>query len=257
MPTPFPGMDPYLEQASLWANVHNSLIIALRDELAPRLRPRYYVAVEERTVHMAPEDLSFAARPDVAVVERGPGSTTAVAVPSGSDVLTVDVPMLDDLHETFLEIHEIGSANVVTIVEILSPTNKIAGEGRRQYLQKRLNVFSSLTSMVEIDLLRAGEPMPVYGFAGHSDYRILVSRGQRRPRAELRPFGLRQPIPAFRLPLQPGDHEPEVALTPLLHALYDRAGYDLRIDYRRDPAPPLTADDLAWAEALLRAAGLR
>ena len=69
MSTPFPGMDPYLERASLWPNVHNSLIVALRDDLAPRLRPRYYVAVEERTVRLTPEDLAFTVRPDVAVAE--------------------------------------------------------------------------------------------------------------------------------------------------------------------------------------------
>ena len=65
MPTPFPGMDPYLERADIWPNVHSSLIVAIRDYLVPILRPKYYVAVEERVVHSGPEDLSFSLRPDV------------------------------------------------------------------------------------------------------------------------------------------------------------------------------------------------
>lgn len=146
---------------------------------------------------------------------------------------------------------------MVTVLEILSPANKLSGEGRRQYTQKRLSVLGSLTHLVEIDLLRAGEPMPTLGYAGRSDYRILVSRSSRRPQAELRPVSVRQPLPPFALPLRPGDQEPEVALTPLLHALYDRAGYDLRVDYRGEPEPPLGEADAAWSDSLLRAAGLR
>lgn len=69
MPTPFPGMDPYLEHHTLWPNVHSRLVIALADDLAPRLRPRYCVAVEERTILSGPGDLTFALRPDAVVIE--------------------------------------------------------------------------------------------------------------------------------------------------------------------------------------------
>jgi hypothetical protein len=257
MPTPFPGMDPYLERPSLWPNVHSSLIIALRDDLAPRLRPRYYVAVEERTVRLSPDELSFAARPDVAVVRAGPPLEEGELPAVETGVVIVEVPLGDEIRETYLEIRDAGTDEVVTVLEILSPANKLSGEGRRQYLQKRLAILGSLTHLVEIDLLRAGEPMPTLGFAGRSDYRILVSRSSRRPQAELRPVSVRQPLPPFALPLRRGDVEPEVALTPLLHALYDRAGYDLRVDYRGEPEPSLAEADAAWADALLRAAGLR
>jgi hypothetical protein len=111
--------------------------------------------------------------------------------------------------------------------------------------------------LVEIDLLRAGEPMPVLGWAGQSDYRILISRGDRRPTAQLLPFSLRQPIPPFLLPLLRGDDEPQVDLGELLHALYDRAGYDLRINYGGAAEPPLQGEDAAWADEVLRAASLR
>ena len=102
-----------------------------------------------------------------------------------------------------------------------------------------------------MDLLRAGEPMPVVGPPVVCDYRMLVSRGSRRPRAQLYAWGLRQPIPAFMLPLLKGDLEPAIDLGAVLHALYDRARFDLRLDYTQPPVPPLGEDDTAWARSLL------
>ena len=104
---------------------------------------------------------------------------------------------------------------------------------------------------MEIDLLRGGERMKIYGADRAYDYSILVSRGDRRPRAELHAFGLRDPIPRFRLPLRPGDDEPEVDLGALLHALYERASYDLRLDYDRSPDPALREADRGWAASIL------
>jgi hypothetical protein len=256
MPTPFPGMDPYLERAELWPGIHNRLIASVADALGPLLLPRYFVSVEERTYTVAPDDLVFAGRPDMAVVDLR-GDTTEHALDSASEgAVLVEVPRLDEVRETFLEIRSTANERVVTVLEILSPSNKRPGAGREQYVAKRLDIFSSWTSLVEIDLLRAGEPMPVFGWSGQSDYRILVSRG-RRTRATLLPFGVRRPIPRFVLPLLKGDDEPTVDLGALLHALYDRAGYNLRIDYRGEADPPLADADAAWADELLRSAGLR
>jgi hypothetical protein len=259
MPTPFPGMDPYLEHPGLWPNVHASLIIALRDDLAPRLRPRYYVAVEERIVGLSTDDLLFAARPDVSVIaaRSSPPEQGAAVAGEASAVVTVELPIPEEIHEIFLEIRGTTSDQAITVVELLSPFNKRPGDGRRQYEQKRLAVLGTLTHLVEIDLLRADQPMPMRGYPTTSDYRVLVSRAPQRPRADLLPFSVRQPIPRFHLPLAPGDDEPEIDLTQLLHGVYDRAGYDLRIDYRSEPEPPLTPSDAAWADELLRAVGLR
>jgi hypothetical protein len=250
-------MDPYLERPSLWPNVHNSLIIALRDDLVPRLRPRYYVAVEERTVRLG-GDLLFAARPDVAVVEaREAHNLPSPDLELDAPAVTVLVPLPDEIRETFLEIRDVGTDRVVTVVEILSPANKATGEGRRQYKDKRLALLGSRTHLVEIDLLRAGASMPMFGAVPPSAYRLLISRAEERPQARLLPVNLRQPIPPFRLPLQPGDDEPTIDLSSLLHALYDRAGYDLRLDYATEPEPPLEGEDRAWVDTLLRAAGKR
>jgi hypothetical protein len=116
---------------------------------------------------------------------------------------------------------------------------------------KRAAILDSTTHLVEIDLLRAYEPMLVYGNGHHSHYRILVSRSNLRPQADLYGFDVQEPIPSFLLPLRQGDEEPFVDVGQLLHDLYDRAGYDLSIDYRRQPAPPFEGEDAAWVEKLL------
>lgn len=247
-------MDPYLEQPSLGPNVHSSLIIAIRDDLAPILRPRYYVAVEERMVSLEPDDLLFAVRPDIAVVSSQVAEDTgATARENVGRIVTAALPMSEQVRETYLEIRAGHGNQVVTVLEILSPTNKLPGEGRRQYEQKRLGLLATQTHLVEIDLLRAGQPMPMPGYAGRSDYRILISRAEKRPLADLLPFSVREPIPTFHVPLQPDDEEPELDLNRLLHALYDRAGYDLRIDYAAAPEPPLLDEDATWAAGLRRA----
>jgi Protein of unknown function (DUF4058) len=254
MKSPFPGMDPYLEHPALWPDVHNRLIAALADDLSERVAPRYYVGLERRTYLLKADDLVFVGRPDLAVV---PASDAPVLVPqpdtTSTLVLEVDVPMQDEVSENFLEIHEVKTGKLITIVELLSPVNKLHRQGREEYERKRGYIFRSWTSLVEVDLLRAGEPMPVIGAQVKSDYRILVSRGTQRPRAALLAFALRQPIPAFTLPLLPGDAEPEVALNRIVHDLHRRARFDLRLDYTQPPVPPLSDADRVWAQGLMKA----
>ena len=119
----------------------------------------------------------------------------------------------------------------MTIVQLLSPANKLSGDGREQYERKRRSILASYTNLVEIDLLGAGETMPVVGNPLPTDYRILVSRGWRRPRAQLYTFGVRQPIPATAIPLDPDATEPVIDLNSVLHDVYRRARFDLRLDY--------------------------
>ncbi|MCX6029922.1 MAG: DUF4058 family protein [Chloroflexi bacterium] len=261
MPTPFPGMDPYLEHRDLWQAVHSRLIVALADYLAPRLRPRYYVDVELRTYRAGMTGLTFIGRPDVTVVAspRPVYHTATVAPKVFTGVVTVELPVPDIVRETYLEVRvgDGDSGRVITSLEILSPANKLPGEGRTQYERKRERVLDSRTHLVEIDLVRVGPPMLMFGAVPATAYRILVSREAERPQADLLPFSVRQPIPDFALPLRERDEELTVPLNALLHELYDRAGYDLRINYRADAAPPLEGDDAAWADALLREKGLR
>ena len=250
MPSPFPGMDPYLEHPALWPDVHNRLLAALADTLAPAVAPRYYVALERRTYVLKPDDLVFIGRPDIAVVQRQEAAAPRAQVAAATAVLEVDVPMADEVEETFLEVRDVATGRCVTMLELRSPVNKLSG-GRDTYLEKRTEVLRTRTSLVEVDLLRAGEPMPVVGPPVVSDYRVLVSRGSRRPHAQLYTWSLRQPIPTFVLPLLKGDLEPTIDLGSVLHALYDRARFDLRLDYTPPPVPPLGEDDTAWARSLV------
>lgn len=243
-------MDPYLESPELWPDVHNGLIAALRDELSPRLRPSYYVALEERTYLEGPGELVLVGRPDLTVVDRGRAPQSSK--PAGSPaVVEIELPVGAQVRETYLEVRSARQGRVVTVIELLSPANKRSGTGRQVYLGKRELILSTQTSLVEIDLLRGGEPMPTIGPPVASQYSILVSRGPRRPKADLIPFSLRNPIPPFPLPLARGEDEPTVELGRVLHALYDRASYDLRIDYRQEPTPPLDPPDADWVQALL------
>jgi len=250
MQTPFPGMDPYLEHPALWPDVHNSLIAAIRDALSPAVAPDYYVALERRAYLLRPDDIVFVGRPDVSVITHRLPSLPKTA-PEFTGVMEVEVPMNDKVEESFLEIHEVRTGALVTLMELLSPVNKVHPEGRAQYEQKREQVLHTRTNLVEIDLLRVGEPMAVYGRGARSDYRILISRSTQRPRAQLYAFSVRQPIPSFPLPLLPQDEEPMVELNTIVHDLYTRARFDLRLDYTQPPAPPLSDDDAEWAAALL------
>ena len=253
MRCPFPGMDPYLEHPALWADVHNSLITAIRDVLSPILRPRYYVGLERRAYLLTPDDIVLVSRPDITVVQaHGPQPLSNLPL-AEAGVMEVEMPTAEEISETYLEVHEVGTGKLITLIEVLSPVNKLNEAGREQYERKRANVLLTRTNLVEIDLLRSGEPMPVDKKV-QSDYRILVSRGSRRPKAQLYFYNLRQPIPSFHVPLLPGDAEPLLEVGKVLHELYDRAAFDLRLDYTRPAVPPLSEPDAAWAVDLIQKA---
>jgi len=252
MKSPFPGMDPYLEHPALWPDVHNSLITAIRDALTPLIAPRYYIGLERRAYLLKPDDMVFIGRPDIAVVPHRAEPAKSRLPLAESAVLEVDVPMADEVSENYLEVHEVSTGKLVTMLELLSPVNKLREQGRKQYEEKRADVLRTRTNLIEVDLLRAGEPMPVVGEPIQSDYRILISRGDRRPHAQLYAFNVRQAIPPFPLPLLPDDVEPAVDLGTILHDLYQRARFDLRLDYTQPPIPPLEDEDTAWARELIQ-----
>jgi hypothetical protein len=223
------------------------LIVQLARHLNPVLKPKYRAAVEQRVY----TDSLLVGIPDVSVFQSKPGSaqttTTTLSKP-----IKVNLPMAEEVKETYLEIRQIGTGKVITVIEVLSPKNKRSGEGRDQYTAKRRKVLESQSHLLEIDLLRSGEPLPMSGGVP-SDYRILISRANSRPEAELYPFSLREPIPLFPLPLQLGDEEPTIDLNQVLQDIYDQASLDLVIDYGQQPVPAVTAPDFQWIQSLLSA----
>jgi hypothetical protein len=253
MPSPFPGMNPYLELPALWHEFHNRLIVAISDALTPYLQPRYYVAVETRT-YLDDNNLELLVGiPDAIVLTT---STTPVAKPTAIATQTrpkqIQIPMPVEVKERYLEVREVGTHQVITIIEVLSPKNKRRGEGRTIYEKKRQRVLGSSSHLVEIDLLRENTPMPMIGVEGISDYRIVVSRATTRPMADLYEFQLREPIPSFSLPLKPNDPELAVDLQAVVLGVYERGSYHVRIDYYQPVPPPKLSETVQeWVDDLL------
>ena len=199
--------------------------------------------------------------PDVAVTTKIKISTenkTATAtLPVQAESVTVKLPVPEEKKEAYLEIREVATGYVVTTIEVLSPANKRTGKGRNAYEEKRRDVLSTPTHLVEIDLLRGGKPMQILSEIPKTDYRILIARGNRRPLAEVFGFNLQQQIPQFLLPLKSEDNQPLVDLQSLLAQVYERARFYLAIDYNIEPVPQLQSEDKIWVDTLLKEKGLR
>jgi Protein of unknown function (DUF4058) len=253
MRSPFPGMNPYLEHPELWPEVHSWLIVAIADVITPSVRPKYRVAIKHRIYTIIDEDVSIGR--SLSKTETELSSVAVASLPVKP--ITVNVPMPEEVREGYLEVREVGTGEVVTVIEFLSPKNKRSPEGRNAYEGKRQQILGSLSHLVEIDLLRGGKPMQILGNEIQASYRILVSRSNSRPKAELYPFNLPQPIPSFLLPLRKGDTEPLLDLQTLIHGVYDRAGLDMAIDYTSEPVPPLSENDVVWVDTLLKEQSLR
>lgn len=168
-----------------------------------------------------------------------------------------------EVRETFIEILSLPDAGrIVTVIEILSPSNKVVGsEGRQQYLAKQREVLESQTHLIEIDLLRTGAHTvapPRERLLRHSawDYLVSLHRGGGN-RFEVWTFTLRQRLPRFRVPLANDDPDVVLDLQGVFDRCYDAGGYARRVNYRREPPTPLQGDDATWADALLREKGLR
>lgn len=258
MPSPFPGMDPYLEHPDFWQETHHWLIIAIADSIMPQIRPKYEIGIKQHiykndTNNYNHNSISLSI-PNVAIKRQSNtinAPTRSVAIGMLTVPTIVKVPTTEKITQTYLEVREMATKQVVTAIEILSPVNKRSGEGRITYLKKRQSILGGLTNLVEIDLLRKWESMPILNNSIESDYRILVSPRNRRPFAELYAFNLRDSFPIFPLPLREEDVEPIVNLPELFTDIYDRAGYDYRIDYDREPVPSLSEEDRVWATELL------
>ena len=260
MPSPFPGMDPYLEQPTLWPAIHFRLIGAIAAAIEPQLSQDYYVEVETRTYQSQAAEELLIGIADAAVISNTPERSPAPAVPeppvstaTQTSPQRVTLPMPLPIKERYLEVRAIGTDAVVTVIEMLSPTNKRTGEGRTVYETKRRNVLSSASHLVEIDLLRGGQPMPVLGQVAPAAYQILVSRREHRPAADLYAISLREPLPTIPIPLRAEDGEIVVDLQATLTRVYAEAPYAMRIDYGQVlPAPVLSPAAQARVESIVR-----
>lgn len=258
MPSPFPGMDPYLE-GSEWTSVHTELSSEIARQLAPKLRPKYIVRTTRRFVTEMPEDVAITAGdiyPDVSVFDTarlGAAGESAVAVaPAPIELLTV-VPAR--VPHVTIEIRDVANRQLVTAIEVLSPTNK-RGEGYQEYLDKRRRLLYSTAHLMEIDLLRTGRRVPMQEPLPLAPYFVFLSRAERRPIVEVWPIQLDMRLPVVPVPLLAGDPDVALDLQLALDTIYDALNYDLSVDYTRPPEVPLEGEAAAWVAKRLRVAGL-
>lgn len=246
MPSPFPGMDPFLESQE-WEDFHTRLITAFSERLSPDLDPGYFVRVERRvyveSVGVEPETMR---RADIAVVavDAGPASGR-LSNRAGNMTAECELPMPVERQETYLVVRDRETMRVVTVIELLSPSNKRRnGNGRYEYLTKRQEILSSPTHLVELDLLRGGVRLPVVGSLPPGDFYAIISRVKRRPRCEVYAWTLYDKLPAIPIPLKPGDADAVVPLQDVFDTVYQRARYDLSVKYDAPLDPPLNDAEL-------------
>lgn len=259
MPSPFPGMDPYLE-GDLWTSVHAQLSVEIARQLTPKLRPRYLALTNERFVPDVPEGVtvftSASLYPDIGVSATGlaQGASAAGTIAAGPLQLATALPSA--VPHVSVEIRDRLKRQLVTVIEVLSPTNK-RGEGRVEYLAKRQDLLLSSAHLVEIDLLRQGHRVPMEQTLPSLPYFVFVSRVEKRPILDVWPITFQDHLPTVPVPLLSGDADVTLDLQLALTNVYDLGGYDLAVDYTKPPESPLPADAGAWADEKLRAAGLR
>lgn len=270
MPSPFPGMDPYLEHPEFFPGLHDSMATYVRELLQPGLPEAYYaeirsrVWVESSRRHFVP-DINLL-RPNLPPSPAAPrNGGVALAEMVGAQSIAIEVPPDDEIREPFVEIHtRRGGRRLVTAIEILSQTNKTAGEyGHHLYLQKQREIQQSLVNLVEIDLLRSGthttlvpldRAVPV---VGTFDYHVCIRRFDDQNHVFVHAIRLEQPLPEIRIHLLPEDGTVALNLQAVFERGYDTGPYRRLSPYREvTPLPPLRPEQAEWANRLLREKGL-
>lgn len=262
MPSPFPGMDPYLE-GELWQEFHETLAGAIRAQLMPRLAPKYVALLAKRYVLDRPALGVFDAPPrvvypDVRVV--APPGALAPARAQGQGGIAapaVELPSVLEAPQLSVEIRDVAQRRLVTVIELLSPANK-HGDGAREYRDRRTELLRTQVHLLEVDLLRGGTRIPLGGEPPPAPYYVYLSRRERRPFTQVWPIGLRERLPVVPVPLLPPDPDVPLDLQAAVTACFDLVGYERLLAYTDPPPPPpLDVEDAAWVAATLRTAGSR
>ncbi len=257
MPSPFPGMDPYLE-GYLWPDVHSALANKIRASLAPLLRPKYMARLE---VYLSedpfPEGEIGILYPDVEVLETPSRQRSARSTVNGSTLaitppaLSLPVPQAVQVRLTSVEIRDTAKNRLVTSIEILSPVNK-REPGLTGYRHKRQRLYQANVHLLELDLLRRGTCPFAQPRLPEVPYCIALTYAQAK-HIEFWPVELPTPLPVVPVPLQDPDPDVPLDLQAALNAVYDEAAYDLSLDYTQPPPPPsLSSADAEWLQTQLQ-----
>lgn len=263
MPSPLPGMDPYIEQPDVWSDFHGRLAEQISGELNKVIQPRYVARLTPRVTYEIVEiERPRGVRPDVGVWGRrddagglGGPQTAVLTPPPAHSRVALELP----LRLFTVEVLTAGELELITAIEILSPVNKRPRhEARRMYLRKRRELLRSAVHLIEIDLLRAGRRPPLDEPVPAAPYYVVLSRDEHRPTVDVWPIQLCDKLPTIPVPLAEPDPDVPLDLSAVVAAVYERGGYATLIDYSQPPPPPAFSDaDSAWLDEHLRAAGVR
>jgi hypothetical protein len=257
MPSPFPGMDPYIETPELWLEFHNDLAAEIRAALNRTLDPRYRARLTSYLIYESVEVARpRSIQPDVAVwrtqASQG-GTATAVATIASAPVESA-IPMEVPLRFYTVEVVTTAEQLLVTVIEILSPANKRAGhETHAEYTRKRRDVLRSQAHMMEIDLLRGGTRPRLEKPVPQAPYYVVLSRAERRPTVGVWPIQLADTLPPLPVPLLEPDPDAPLDLQAAVASVYERSAFERAINYRdQPPPPPLSPAESNWVNTLLR-----
>ncbi len=259
MPSPFPGMDPYLEATKYWRDVHASLIVYIRDALQPMLLPTYHARAEERVyLNSVAHDII----PDILITARQSdfkqyGFTPTVDFALDEPIVLESV--YTDRPERYLEIVDTASGELVTVIEVLSPSNKY-GVGKERYQEKIRELRQTETNIIEIDLLGHSRRLFQNGETSirlNHRYEVRVHRYDMSSRQEFYPVALNQRLPRFRVPLLPTDPDAGLDLPAVFAKCYENGGYASLINYALPPDTILNSAETHYIDQLLRSKGLR
>ncbi len=256
MKCPFPGMDPYLEDPAYWQDFHQSFNIYWRDAIAESLPENYEVRVDERVnLVEIPGDSIKLIRPDLAISQGYPLSNSALETSGVATLEPVSIPLEYPIEEveSYLKILHRPDRTLVTVLELLSPTNKV-DTGRLDYLAKRSAVLRQQVHLVELDLLRAGHRLPLKRPLPPGDHFAFVSRWEQRPNCEVYAWSMRSPLPAIRIPLKLSDPDLVFNIATVFDEAYLRGRYFRSLPYSQPPLVPVGDADLEWVESRLKTA---
>lgn len=260
MPSPFPGMDPYLE-GYLWSDVHNALANKIRQMLVPLLRPRYTARLEVYLVEdTSPESEIGILYPDVEVLQVQPteasrqtGSASQGATATTPALLTLPLLLPVEVRIPTIEIRDTAQNRLISCIEILSPVNK-REPGLSEYRRKRQRLYQANVHLIEIDLLRRCARPYNHPRLPAVPYLVTLTRAHSGV-VEVWAIALGDELPTLPVPLQAPDEAVPLDLGAALRAIYDEAAYDLSIDYRQPPPPPAFSElDMEWLRSQIEKA---
>jgi hypothetical protein len=259
MPSPFPGMDPFLEHPPHSTDFHSRFINVWCESLADALPEEFEASLGERVylVEQDPETRKLI-YPDMYVLERaGPAKGHAAAARGAAVLEPVTIPLVipEGPREAFIEILYKPEQALVAVLELLSPPNK-EGPGRTEYLLKRNALLHQDVHLVELDLLLGGHRLPMRCALPPGDYYYFVSRAEQRPDCLVYAWPLSQPLPQLPVPLRPPFPDIAFELAAVFSTAYDRGRFARRIEYTQKCPAPLSANDRQWVGQIVSTRGV-